>query len=210
LKTPAIIFSLLFLLSLAPTNQTTIKISKLGNFSNNDKVRIERIINNLNKVINTDEFKQSVINHKSSGLIKFEENNNETNTQILDKILSGQETLDQKNDYEWSLNLNLKWLFSRSTLAYTEFKKPEIYINSRYYSRESDSEIAGTICHEYMHKVGYTHSKEYSIKRINTIPYAVGEICTYLYVNIISLEKQENSKCGLSCSVNEFINKYFQ
>lgn len=211
MRTTIILWFLIFFLSANSVAQTRVSITKFGNFSDDQRIKIEMIAKNLEQIINSKEFRDQVINYKINGEYRFEENNNESNYQIYSKIMSGYELLDTSLDNKWLLNLNLKWFFTLKTRAYTYFTRPEIYINSRYYNKGMDSEIAGTICHEYMHKVGYSHTKEYTDLRPYTVPYAIGDICEILYINNFNdsyFMKEES--CSLWCLFKRYLNGSFR
>lgn len=206
MRTTLILWFLFFFLSSSSVAETRIEIVKLGNFSDAQKRRVELIVSNLEKVINSREFLDQVINHRVNGELRYENNNNQTNNEIYSKIMSGQELLDTSVDNKWTLSLNLKWFFTINTLAYTYFDKPEIFINSRYYNRGMDAQIAGTICHEYMHKVGYSHDKKSTNTRPFSVPYAVGDICEMLYINNIGGFVPQEVSCNVWCRVKRLIN----
>lgn len=206
MRTTIILWLLIFFLSANSVAQTKIKIVNLGNFSPDQTSRIDVIMNNLEQIINSRDFMERVVNHRINGEFRYEENNNESNYEIYSKIMSGYELLDTNIDYKWTLNLNLKWFFTLRTRAYTYFTKPEIYINSRYYNRGMDAEIAGTICHEYMHKLGYSHSKEYTDIRPYTVPYSIGDICEILYINNFGDIMIKEESCNLWCRFKRYVN----
>jgi hypothetical protein len=206
MRTSFILGLLLFFATSNSASSVAIEIKKLGNFSKSQRERIFRVTTNIEKIINTNNFKEQIINHKVNGEFKFENNENQTNFQIYEKIISGQELLDPRIDYKWQLNLNLKWLFNLSTRAYTQFNSPEIFINSRYYNNSLDAELAGTICHEYVHKVGYRHTKQYNEMRRYSVPYAVGDICELIYANNYGAEIYQEESCNFICWLKELIN----
>lgn len=205
MMTKIFLWSLIFFYSSLTYAETCIEVVKARNFSPSAKARMFKIINNLQVAINHDSFKQLVINYKINGVYRYENNNNDTNIMIYEKIMSGSETLGPNIDQKWNLDLNLKWLFSRSTLAYTDFSRPEIYINSRYFGRGLDSEIAGTICHEYTHKLGYSHDNKDTPKRANSVPYVIGSICEMVYANTSYKGIVKQDACGLWCRFKRYV-----
>jgi hypothetical protein len=210
MRTTIILCLLIFFLSFSSLSQTKIEIVSLGNFNKEEKDKVERIISNTEKIINSQDFMTQILNHKVNGELRFENNKNESNADIYKKIMSGYELLEPIADNKWQLNLNLKWFFGRSTLAYTYFNKPEIYINSRYYKNGYEAEIAGTICHEYMHKIGYSHDQRSTSIRPYSVPYAVGGICELLYINNYGGFDLKAQECGLWCRLKRIMNGRFK
>lgn len=210
MKTTITFWLLFFFLSCDLNSATEIEIIRTTNFSESQRQRIDMIASNLERVINSEHFMNQVLAHKFNGVTSYSESNGDSNLQIYLKIMSGYEKLDPNTDNKWKLNLFLKWLFSQSTLAYTYFNSPEIYINSRYFNRGSDASIAGTICHEYMHKLGYEHSKKNTSTRPFTVPYGVGDICESIYVNMIGHNYAAQESCGMICSIRRLLSGYFE
>lgn len=201
-----------FMFSFICNAQTTIQIVKMENFDPIDKKRIENITAKTEKLINSEFFKEAIIEQKDKNAQKFIENKGLSNLEIYSSIMNASEDINSISDKTWQLNLSLKRIFSSSTLAYTEKSKPEIFINLKYFKNAKDNKIAGTICHEYMHKLGYAHDKKYSKERSKTVPYMIGDICDSLYLNLKSLDipsqpkTQEKKICGFLCKFKKVIN----
>lgn len=64
----------------------------------------------------------------------------------------------------------------RKTRAYTKPSTKRIWLNERYLT--DVRQVAGTLIHEHLHNLGYTHSRKRHSQRKHSIPYAVGEIVT--------------------------------
>lgn len=163
---------------------------------------MKKISENLEKVINSNDFKIYILDHSMNKQKNFLENNNKNNHQIYFNIMSGEEVLNPVKDNEWQLHLNKKFILSRSTLAYTDKKQKEIHFSSRYIENGDDASISGTICHEYAHKLGYGHDTKNTKQWPYTVPYAVGDICTSLYVNLFPGRPVNTVKepyCGILC-----------
>ena len=224
LRSFTFLFSLLFFLSanlysatpapVLPLPQTTITIVSIKNFSPQELSRIKNIISNLPRVINSNDFRVFVKENKIDNAYKFEENNNNTNEKIYNHIMSGTEKLSPAIDNNWQLTLNKRWLFSRSINAYTYDYIPEITFNSRYFKSVDDASIAGTICHEYSHKLGYKHDSPNQQKQQNSVPYSVGQMCSYLYELYFPIPshqfnpslKMVKEECGLICRFKSLFN----
>jgi hypothetical protein len=174
-----------FIFSTYAFSYTKIKIERLDNFSSDQKSRIEKIVDRTEKIINSERFKNEIINYSQNGKKSFENNDGLSNEDVFKKIMAGAEQLQPEENNEWNLHLQLRfrfWIFS-SVTAYTTSSTKIITIYSNYFSRASDSDLAGTICHEYTHKLGFTHDVKATKTRPYSVPYAVGDICSLLYVN---------------------------
>lgn len=205
------LFFLFFLLSFTRTKVTLVNAS---NFDSLEKKKLTSVITEVEKIINTKKFSELISSHSFNNENKFSDSINKSNKEVLQDILSGRETLSSKVDYEWQLNLNQKWLFSASTLAYTTSDSPVININSRYFKKASESDLAGTICHEYTHKLGYMHDQKHTKIRPYSVPYGVGNICSLLYTKGDTVNFSKNlpvsslleRECGVWCSLKGLFN----
>jgi hypothetical protein len=97
-----------------------------------------------------------------------------TNSQVLDRILSGSETLTPIKDEEADINLSIDWDGSKRVVGYTYPNSVWQWINGWFIKSGSVADIRGNIWHEYMHKLGFTHPRKYSVTRQNSVPYQHG------------------------------------
>ncbi len=186
MRSKTLLTLLLFFLSAFVQAETKITFEKLSGFSTLDQRRVIKIAQNLETVINSEHFMLLVFSHQYNNEKTFFQNNNETNDQIFYRLMSGYERRNPLPDNTWSLNLRLRSLFSRTTTAYTYPSSPVITISLRYWKKTSEAGIARTLCHEYLHKVGYDHSSSRTVQRPFTVPYGIGGICETVYANIIN------------------------
>jgi hypothetical protein len=180
-----IIAALIFFLSSSTWALTRLQLDQVSNFSVDDGARLNRITRNLETVINSVHFRNLVLEHSFKAQKTFHLNNGDINERVYSRIMSGEETRNVISDGVWNLNLRLKFIFSPSTIAYTTVGSPMINISRRYWRVSSDAKMAGTICHEYMHKVGYVHSFNATPDRPFTVPYGIGSICETVYSNLV-------------------------
>jgi hypothetical protein len=192
---------LLFLFCGTVFGSVTVKLDAAQNFSTVDTYKLHRVLKNLEFVINTSHFKHRVLTYSSMGESKFQ-HTLESNSSVYEKLMSGREILSSSSDGVWNFSLRNRWLFRSNVSAYTYSNDVFIYFNSRYFSRASDAEIAGTLCHEYAHKLGYVHPSRATPSRPFSVPYAVGDICEALYVAGHGVEDLD---CGLLCSFGRII-----
>lgn len=132
---------------------------------------ITNIIPTVERVLNSAEFKERVLGAYHKGKQQFADTKHSNITVY--------ETLT-KNDwllhYEFATQKN--WLGKCPVLGWTYPSTKTVWFNKCNFKGRKESGIAGTICHEQAHKLGYSHS---SAKSSNSVPYAVGTICAELY-----------------------------
>lgn len=143
------------------------------NFEVEDEEKVYKALEIIKKVIASPEFRNKVINFTYDGEKRFVDNNNLTNEEIYQKLLDGAEELRPEIDHMMNLNLEL-YYSSSSTIGYTYPSVLHIWMNTKYFDVYSPSEVAGNIFHEWTHKLGFSHSSSYSVKRKSSVPYALG------------------------------------
>lgn len=142
------------------------------------KDRIERLVRVVHKIVNSSEFKDRVLGAYWNGKPQFY-GETKSNLEVYQAILNGQE-LNTTADGEWDLQIGVEWTRC-STLGWTYPNTRMFWFNSCGFDKRSDSGIAGTICHEYSHKLGFTHDFKKTPYREYSVPYAIGNICAELY-----------------------------
>lgn len=128
----------------------------------------------LNKVVNSEEFRNKVLNYKSKKTGKsFSGAHGLTNAQILAVILSGKEKLTPLENYSWDFQVSF---YTKSFSKVVGFTYPNItYINcnTKFFDKYTPAEVCGNFAHEYFHKLGFDHA---SATDYDSIPYAIGYI----------------------------------
>ncbi len=153
------------------------------NGTSSQRAKIDLAEQKLREVIQSEEFKNRVINFTYNGTKKFVDNNGLTNTQIYYKILNAAEKLLPVIDNE--LDLNIKTYYSSSsTVGYTSSNINYINFNTKYLNSYSLSETAKTMMHEWLHKLGFGHAYYYSTSRNYSVPYGIGKIMSDLAAKI--------------------------
>lgn len=84
-------------------------------------------------------------------------------------------------DLHYEFKMQRNWRGKCPVLGWTYPTVKTVWFNSCNFMGRSDSGIAGTVCHEQAHKLGYSHRSAYSL---NSVPYALGTICAELYGKI--------------------------
>lgn len=158
--------------TLAETFDTNIYVYN-GTTLQRDK--IYRAEQKIKDVVRSEEFKSRVINFTYNGVKRFVDNGGLTNTQIYYKILNGAEKLLPTLDNEMDLKIKTYYTFS-STVAYTTSSSMYVNFNTKFLNSYTSNETAKTLIHEWLHKLGFTHSSYYTTSRNYSVPYGVGRI----------------------------------
>src|SRR4051812_13659580 len=91
-----------------PTGRLTVVPMSVVGFDGEKGEKIELALRLLESVVNSEEFKASVINFKNTkGVRAFASNNGLTNEQIYAQFMEGRETLQQNTPYEMNYFLKL-------------------------------------------------------------------------------------------------------
>jgi hypothetical protein len=160
-----LLFLILIFSQFANAAEVTSKMS--GSFK--DVERLSRIVDVVRVVINSDAFKQRVEGAYYKGKKKF-----------VDTALTNEQVYQTLMAKPWALEIGVERARC-STLGWTYPSIKKFYINSCGFNSRKDSGLAGTICHEYSHKLGFKHTSWRSSARPYSVPYSVGTICAELY-----------------------------
>ena len=165
--------------TLAETFTTDIYVYN-GTASQRDK--IDKAEYKIREVVHSQAFKDRIINFTYNGVKKFVDNNGLTNTQIYYKILNGAEKLLPTADNEMDLKIKTYYQNS-STVGYTSSSSMYINMNTKFLNNYTSNETAKTMMHEWLHKLGFSHSSYYTSSRNYSVPYGVGKIIMDLAAN---------------------------
>jgi hypothetical protein len=139
------------------------------------KTKIETAAELIKEVVSTDEFRNQVLNFTYSGRTQFNNNDGYTNAEIYQIILDGAEELNKSKDNEMDLPV-VTYYESSSTVGYTSTDVNTIYMNTKFLDQYTAAEASGNMMHEWLHKLGFSHSYYYSSSRDYSVPYAIGYI----------------------------------
>jgi len=143
------------------------------NFETADQQKVYSAIEIIKKVITSKDFRERVLNFTFEGKKAFVDNNGLTNDEIYQILLTGKEELLPVVDHQMDLELELYYSW-RSTVGYTYPDTLKIWMNTKFFNSYTPAEVAGNIFHEWIHKLGFTHSSTYSVSRDSSVPYAIG------------------------------------
>ncbi|HLT23246.1 MAG TPA: hypothetical protein VKZ84_07375 [Bacteriovoracaceae bacterium] len=144
------------------------------NFTKDEVQKVEKALAIIKHIINSDEFHDLVLDYTFEGEKQFNENNNYTNAEIYQLILLGAEIIGNRqanNTMDVELEL---YEDSSKTIGYTYPNTTRIWMNRKYFSKYTPAQVAGNLMHEWMHKLGFTHTLKWNKDRQHTVPYAIG------------------------------------
>lgn len=149
------------------------------NFSSSQKAKVVTALSLMKEVIQSEEFKEKILNHTYDGVETFVDNNGLTNAQIYEKIIAGAETLQPTANQTMDVELELYYA-NTSTVGYTYANSKRIWMNTKFFNTYTPASVSSNLTHEWMHKLGFKHSSYYSASRDYSVPYAVGRIVSSL------------------------------
>lgn len=137
---------------------TELKVKLIGDSAS--LAKIQKVLPKLQKVLNSPELEARIIEraYTSTSL---------NGSQIAEKLLIP----------VWDIELAFK-MNSCRVLGWTNPGIKTIYFNTCNFARRDEAGIAGTICHETSHKLGFDHK---SAKDLTSVPYSFGKLCAELY-----------------------------
>lgn len=147
----------------------------LVNFTSAQATKMNKAIEIIKLVVATDEFRSQILNHTYNGSKTFVDNKSLTNAQIYQKILDGAESLQPTKDNELDCEVEL-YTAATNVVGYTYSTSKRIWVNTKYFNQYTAAGVAHNLFHEWMHKLGFTHSSSYTVSRDYSVPYAIGDI----------------------------------
>ncbi|MFB9054000.1 hypothetical protein ACFFVB_13010 [Formosa undariae] len=160
--------------------RTKIVIKNLYKFKKAWQIgKARRVSALMNQVINSNEFKNEVLEWKFSDR-RYRHSSNEDyqeisdNNKILEILMKGYEqNSNEGEDYTWVLNIKLGRL-----LRQVGRREGDLIITQNWFFKKPDNEIeiAAHWFHEYSHILGFHHDYDSTERRPDSVPYALGTI----------------------------------
>ena len=150
------------------TNITTYKFSRAG------ERKIDSAAELIKAVVSSEEFKKKVLNHKVNGKKTFVDNQGLTNAQIYKRILDASEKLNPGKNNTMDLEVQLYTDNDSNTVGYTYPSRNRVWMNSKYFNKNTPALVTTNMMHEWLHKLGFKHDVENTPTRKYSVPYAVG------------------------------------
>jgi uncharacterized protein YktA (UPF0223 family) len=145
----------------------------LVSFTAAQEEKYNKAIEIVKLVVATEKFKNDVVNFTYNGQKAFIDNKSRTNQQIYQTILDAAETLKPIKNNTMDLEVQLYYA-ANTVVGYTNGGTRRIWVNTKFFNSFKENSVAGNLFHEWLHKLGYTHSSSSTPTRPYSVPYAVG------------------------------------
>lgn len=156
------------------TGHLSVVPMKITGFDHASRTKLDLAFKALENVVNSEEFKNRVINFKNTkGQRSFASNNGQTNEEIYAAFMEGNETLQPNTPNEMNFFLSLYFKRFSRVIGYTTPYTNQININWKFFRNYAPADVAGNLAHEWIHKIGYDHT---SAAEHDSVPYAIGYI----------------------------------
>lgn len=150
--------------------------------TSSQEAKIQNAEDKIMKVIETESFRNKVLNHTYGGVKRFNNNNGLSNSQIYLRILEGMENYKKTKNNQMDLNIKVYYENS-STVGYTTTTSSYINMNTKFLNSYTSNQVTRNMVHEWLHKLGFSHAVNYSVSRDYSVPYAIGKIVESLAAN---------------------------
>jgi hypothetical protein len=156
------------------TGHLIVKPMQITGFSGVSLVKLKLAFSALETVVNSEEFKDRVINFKNTkGERQFASNKGQSNEQVYQIFMEGRETLQMNTPGEMNFFLSLYNKPYSRVIGYTSGEINTININWKFFKNYAPSDVAANLAHEWTHKIGFDHT---SAAEHDSAPYAIGYI----------------------------------
>lgn len=169
------------------TGHLSVKPMQITGFSGESMEKIQAAFKVLEQVVNSEEFKDRVINFVNDKCERqFASNKGLSNEQIYQIFMEGRETLQQNTPGEMNYYLKLYNAWWSRVIGYTSGDTNLININWKFFKKFKPSDVAGNLAHEWTHKIGFDHT---SAAEHDSAPYAIGYIVDELAAKVLKGSK---------------------
>lgn len=169
------------------TGHLSVKPMQVTGFSGESLEKIQAAFAVLEQVVNSEEFKDRVINFRNENCERqFASNKGLTNEQIYQIFMEGRETLQQNTPGEMNYFLKLYNAWWSRVIGYTSADTNLININWKFFKKYKPADVAGNLAHEWTHKIGFDHK---SAAEHDSAPYAIGYIVDELAAKVLKGSK---------------------
>ena len=165
----------------------SVKAMDIKGFDSASTEKLEKAFEVMEKVVNTEEFKNKIINFvNSQGNNQFASNRGLSNEQIFTQFMDGRETLQSNTPGEMNFYLKLYYKRFSKVIGWTNGDINTININWKFFKGFKPSDVAGNLAHEWTHKLGFGHK---SAAEHDSAPYAIGYIVREMSERVLKGEE---------------------
>ncbi|WP_109301761.1 hypothetical protein [Aquimarina sp. AU474] len=156
---------------------TTIQVNYIEGFNQQHLVKANQAIQLVQDLVNSNAFKEAVLSvrrFKNPRVRRRTGRRRYSNQEILDLILGGR---DLNNPADQIMNFRLRLYDSQvNEIGNTNMTTLIISTFKGYLEDNAVGCYAAHLLHEYMHTIGFTHSRFDIFGRDRTVPYKIGKI----------------------------------
>lgn len=169
---------------LVQTRHLRVVPEKVEGFSEDFRPTLDSSFDVLEQVVNSETFKQRVLNFKNArGDRSFASNNGKSNEEIYEIFMEGREKLLQNTPGEMNLYLKRYSKWWSKVIGWTNGNINTIHLNWKFYKNYRPHQIASNLAHEWTHKIGFDHA---SAAEHDSAPYAIGYIVEELSEQVLA------------------------
>lgn len=161
-----LVFALFF--SVQSFAQTRIKtnVLNLRYATAKDKTRNAAAFKHIESIVNNESFRSKILNLTYTQTTTTPE-------EILASILKAEENFSGGTRGVIDMFLEM-YYEEEGAIGFTYANDPYVYLNRWVQSSYTPMETAGNLFHEWLHKLGHTHSFEWTEDRKDSVPYKLG------------------------------------
>lgn len=148
---------------------------QMRNFTESQTLKMNEALDKIKTAINSKEFEERVLAHTYKGEQTYVQNDGLSNREIYDKLMIGAESLNLVEDNEMDIDVTMYYK-NNSVVGYTYPSTPRTWVNSKFFNRNSQAQVAKNVVHEWIHKLGFEHDFKRTSRRPYSVPYAIGNI----------------------------------
>lgn len=138
--------------------------------------KIDNSIDILREIFASPEFKRRILSHKFRGHYQFNMNKGLSNYQIYRRLLRGIERLHPYENNAMDVEVELYTDLQSQVVGFTNPRTRRIWMNTKYFNKNTPAQVASHLTHEWLHKLGFDHEKGRCHDRKYSVPYAIGYI----------------------------------
>lgn len=160
-----------------PSAPMRVSLGQVTGYSPAERQKLDRATTLMANVLNSREFRDAVLSAEFAGKPGFA-SDTRSPQEVYATIRAARENYTDAADGEVDLNLkleNFSW-FQRHTVGYTTESSDTLTTNRRFYSGFDETEVAGHLAHEWLHKLGFEHDFNATARRPDSVPYELGEL----------------------------------
>ena len=163
----------------------SVKILNPVGFSPESLIKVNTAKDAIEKVFNSDKFKDAILNFTYDGNKTFfyrrtvfgnPLDHRYTNEEVFDLLMKAEENSGNADSGSMDLYLILLQEVNSGVVGYGNPDCKEIYTYRNWFETFTVAEYAGHITHEWTHKLGFDPSFHYNRKRKYSVPYAIGDM----------------------------------